>query len=320
MKTIVREEYTANPRVPVTYRIPPGKYIYILGGTSEDAYNNINVFETADQKIDKGIVNGVVLFDVKGKAEANLYYYTNYRDINENDRSTEILINGFYDNNQAIGAQYKGYDECHGVIDGYAFWKFNDKTPSQFLPVKIINYYREGESLINQEPYSEILDTTKHEYISNLWITNSNPQKFDAFSKATIGSDLTDFNIYKADLNYIKIDNYHYDGRGRAANTANWMVNYITSYYLVNLGETEREVTVTITGYGVIACLVVNSGGHIVGESEQFSLYDKETGKELIHEFSYTTKIQPKGEARFYVEHTLLANSYGKVTHKAFLK
>lgn len=320
LKTLVREEYTANPRVPVTYRIPPGKYIYILGGTSEDAYNNINVFETADQKIDKGIVNGVVLFDVKGKAEANLYYYTNYRDINENDRSTEILINGFYDNNQAIGAQYKGYDECHGVIDGYAFWKFNDKTPSQFLPVKIINYYREGESLINQEPYSEILDTTKHEYISNLWITNSNPQKFDAFSKVTIGSDLTDFNIYKADLNYIKIDNYHYDGRGRAANTANWMVNYITSYYLVNLGETEREVTVTITGYGVIACLVVNSGGHIVGESEQFSLYDKETGKELIHEFSYTTKIQPKGEARFYVEHTLLANSYGKVTHKAFLK
>ena len=77
---------------------------------------------------------------------------------------------------------------------------------------------------------------------------------------------------------------------------------------------------VTITEYGVIACLVVNSDGHIFGESEQFSLYDKETGKELIHELSYTTKIQPKGEARFYVEHTLLANSYGKVTHKAFLK
>ena len=127
-----------------------------MGGTSEDAYNNINVFKTANQIIDKGIVNGVVLFDVKGKAEANLYYYTNYRDIKDNDRSTEYMLNGLYDNGQEIGAQYKGYDECHGVIDGYAFWKFNDKTPSQFLPVKIINYYIEGESLTNQEPFSEI--------------------------------------------------------------------------------------------------------------------------------------------------------------------
>ena len=43
------------------------------------------------------------------------------------------MLNGFYDNNQAIGAQYKGYDECHGVIDGYAFWKFNDKKKLDYL-------------------------------------------------------------------------------------------------------------------------------------------------------------------------------------------
>ena len=145
-------------------------------------------------------------------------------------------------------------------------------------------------------------------------------QKSSEVRESVIGSDITDFNIYKSDLNYIVIDNNHYDGRGKVANTANWMINYITSYYLVNLGEIEREVTVSISGYGVIACLVVDSDGYIVKDSEQFSLYDNESGKELIHEFSYTTKIEPKGKVRFYVEHTLLANSYGKVIHKAFLK
>ena len=70
-------------------------------------------------------------------------------------------------------------------------------TSSQFLPIKIINYYRNWESLINQEPYSEILDTTKHEYISNFWMTNSNPKKFEVLRKSTIDSNLTDFNIYK---------------------------------------------------------------------------------------------------------------------------
>ena len=319
LKKIVKEEYTAIPKVPITYRIPPGEFFFVIGGTSKDAYNNINVYETADIIINGGIANGVVLFDLKGTAEGILFYYTNYQSINDNDRSSEILLNGKYDDGNDIGAQYKGYDECHGVIDGYASWKFNDQTPSQFLPVKIVNYFRDGESLVGQPAYSEISDTKRHEFIKSSWITNSNVQKSSEVREAVIGSDITDFNIYKSDLNYIVIDNNHYDGRGKVANTANWMVHYITSYHFINLGDREREVTITISGHGVVACFAVDSNGYIINDSEQFSLFDKESGKVIVHDFTYTTKIGAKSEVKVYVEHNLLANSYGNVIHKAYL-
>ena len=126
-------------------------------------------------------------------------------------------------------------------------------------------------------------------------------------------------NIYKSDLNYIVIDNNHYDGRGKVANTANWMVHYITSYHFINLGDREREVTITISGHGVVACFAVDSNGYIINDSEQFSLFDKESGKVIVHDFTYTTKIGAKSEVKVYVEHNLLANSYGNVIHKAYL-
>lgn len=325
LNDLVKEDYFSNPKVPITYRIPPGKYIYVLGGTSNDAFNNINVFETANIKISNGgISNGVVLFDVKGSAEATLYYYTNYQSIKENDRSLEYLINGIDildEHKSDFGAQYKGYDEYHGVIDGYAFWKINDETPSDFLPVKVISYFRNGEKLTDQVPYSEISNTQRHENIVYSWITNANPQSLDMYSGLTVGTDMMDFNIYTSDLNYIKIDNNHYDGRGMVANTANWMVHYITSYSVINLGNRDRELTISVTGHGIVACFVVDSNGYVVGESEQFSLYKKikATGKEIVHEFTYTAKINSKTSVKFYVEHNLLANSYGKVTHRAKL-
>ena len=319
-KQHIYSDYWTSYWNPITYRIPPGNYIYVLGGTSKDAYDEINVFYTANKEFKKGIINGVVLFEVKGTAEAALYFYDgNYKNIDENDHSSEFLINGKYDDGKEIGAQYKGYDNCHGVVDGYAFWEFNDNTQSQFLPVKITNYYRDGQNLINQETYSEIDNVKKHEYITDYWVTNSNPQKFEDFREAKIGSDLMEFNIYNEEYKDIKIDNLYYDGRGNVANTANWMTNYITSYYLVNSGSKEREVTVTIKGYGVIACLVVDSNGYIVNESEQFALYDKNAENEIFHECSYTAKIEPKGKVKFYVEHTLLANACGRVIHKAKL-
>ena len=105
------------------------------------------------------------------------------------------------------------------------------------------------------------------------------------------------------------------------ANTANWMVHYITSYRVINLGNRDRELTISIAGHGVIACFVVDSNGYVVSESEQFSLYKKieDTNKEIVHEFTYTSKIKAKSSVKFYVEHNLLANSYGKVIHRAKL-
>ena len=55
------------PFQTVTYTIPPGKYFYAIGGTTEDAYDNINVFNTANKDIKRTIINGVVLFKVIAK-------------------------------------------------------------------------------------------------------------------------------------------------------------------------------------------------------------------------------------------------------------
>ena len=65
------------PFQTVTYTIPPGKYFYVIGGTTEDAYGNINVFDTANKDIKKTIINGVVLFEVIGEAEGAFFIYDN---------------------------------------------------------------------------------------------------------------------------------------------------------------------------------------------------------------------------------------------------
>ena len=73
-----------------------------------------------------------------------------------------------------------------------------------------------------------------------------------------IGSDLTEFNTIDEENIERKIDNEHYDGRGFFANTANWMINYITTYCFVNRGKKSREITITIKANGVLVGLVVD--------------------------------------------------------------
>ena len=38
---------------------------------------------------------------------------------------------------------------------------------------------------------------------------------------------------------------------------------------------------------------VIDSNGYIIGESEQYSLFDNEHEKEIEHEYSYIAKIEP---------------------------
>ena len=129
----VHEIYRTKYKPPTTYKIPPGNYFYVLGGTSSDAYNNINVFETADISFSDTIINGAVLFDVKGKAEGALFFYDDYKKIQEDNKSHVPYLT-----ENENGAQYKGYEEYHGVVDGYAFWEFSDCNSSRYLQVKLI--------------------------------------------------------------------------------------------------------------------------------------------------------------------------------------
>ena len=69
------DEYEPSLFTANTYVIPPGKYFYVIGGTTEDAYNNYNIFNTANINIVKTVINGVVLFEVIGEAEGSYFFY-----------------------------------------------------------------------------------------------------------------------------------------------------------------------------------------------------------------------------------------------------
>ena len=138
-----------------------------------------------------------------------------------------------------------------------------------------------------------------------------------------IGEDLIAFNIYNQNDKYMIIDNFHYDGIGEVANTANWMINYITEYTFVNRGNLKRKIKITMNANGIITALVVDKQGKVIQGSEQFAgLIEDDDNKNnnYYHNFEYSTTIEPHSVTQFYVEYTLLANSCGRVTHQAILE
>ena len=86
--------YKPNPIKPTTYKIPSGKYLYVIGGTSEDAYNNINVNNTANLPLKLNhCANANVLFNVyNGKAVGEFCAYTDVKKIN----SKKVVIPSKY--------------------------------------------------------------------------------------------------------------------------------------------------------------------------------------------------------------------------------
>lgn len=301
---------------PITYRIPPGKHFYVMGGTTADSYNNINVFDTADKMFIGGNINGVVLFDVRGSAEGVYYIYDDYKNVQEDNKSNmPYIVFKPYDPKN-YGAQYKGYDNCHGVVDSNVIWEFNDDTESQFLPVNVTNYYK--DNLPQPEtPYSKI-DSTRHTNIFNSWDTNANPQN----GKATVGTDLTDFHTFDSENISRVIDNDHYDGRGYKSNTANWMIDYIEGYNFVNRGDNERKVTVKVHVLGALASMVRNSRGDVINGTQQFAIGVNPSahGDALFNELVYSQNVKPHDTLKFYVEYALMACSYGNVTHSVYLE
>ena len=90
--------YKSENREPITYRIPAGQYIYVLGGTTADAYQNINVFDSANQRVKGGCGNGAVIFTVSGGTAEGAFLVYKDRDaktINASKYITEKQENYF---------------------------------------------------------------------------------------------------------------------------------------------------------------------------------------------------------------------------------
>ena len=313
------DEYEPSNYQSETYIIPPGVYFYVIGGTIEDAYNNINIFNTANINVKKTVINGVVLFEVIGNAEGAYFIYNDIN-IPKTDRTSyQGYISKREDNNE-IGAQYIGYDNCNGVVDNSMTWEFNDLTKEQSLPVFYTNYYSDTAKNQGQEPYSEIL-TTEHTIYSDIWYTHLNPND----GKDAVGEDMTKFITINEEGKNIIIDNEHYDGRGSFANIGNWMIDYIDNFNFVNRGDKNRNISVLIGhGYqGSIACFVRNSKLEMIEGTEQFTVYipdsDLNSNDSIKDIFNYTFQVPSHSVIQIYVEYNLLANSYGNVTHSIYL-
>ena len=123
------EDYEPTPFQTRTYTIPSEKYFYVIGGTTQDAYENYNVFNTADKDINGTIINGVVLFEVVGNAEGAFFVYNDI-----NIPKTDLTSYQGYVSEK--GEQYIGYDNCNGVVDNSMTWEFNDLTKAQPLPIR----------------------------------------------------------------------------------------------------------------------------------------------------------------------------------------
>ena len=313
-----------------TYVIPPGEYFYVIGGTTKDAYNNYNIFDTADKDVSGTVINGVVLFEVSGEAEGAYFIYN---DINIPKTDTKSY-QGYVPNRverENVGAQYIGYDNCLGVVDNSMTWEFNDLTEEQYLPVHYKVFFSDTAPLKGDTAYSKI-KTTEHLINSRNWTTHLNPHKFlsennEKTEFRAVGTDMTKFNTINEKGEKIVIDNEHYDGRKILSNLGNWMIDYIDNFNFVNRGDKKRKVSVLIGhgNKGSLACFVRNSKLEIIQGTEEFTVYLPESNKTLHTDdkitdiYNYTFTVDPHSVMQIYVEYVLLANSDGNVTHSVFL-
>ena len=236
------ENYEQTPFQTITYTIPPGKYFYVIGGTTEDAYGNYNVFNTADKDIHQTVINGVVLFEVTGNAEGAFFVYNDINIPKDDVTSYQGYVS-------EKGSQYIGYDNCNGVVDNSMTWEFNDLTKAQLLPVKYKVNYKPGAPIKGQTPYSKI-ETEEHTFEGNPWVTHLNPHNNYPISETNkgvpVGKDMAKFITVKENGEEITLDNEHYDGMGNIGNFGNWMIDYIDNFNFVNRGDKQRIVSISL--------------------------------------------------------------------------
>ena len=318
---------TAN-RQPITFRVPKGCYIYVMGGTTADSYQKINVFDSADQKINStpdltsGCSNGAVLFSVRGGSA--LGQFMAYRDkdasgINKTPYVLEDRETGYIAGDTTFGAQYVGYDYCHGVVDTNLTYFFNDLTPSGNLKVNYENPYFTANR--SGEKYTPVTGmTTKTFNDSASWVTHINPNS----TTNAVGTDMTKYITHDYyDYSEICIDYMHYDGRGSVANIGNWMVDYLDTLTFVNQGNTARKITYRMSHSGVILTFIRDAEGFIDGSYDptyNVAIASSSYGDSIYNYFQYEIEIPAHSVVRITVDYNLLANSNGFISHTMFLK
>ena len=294
-------DYQPKAILPTTYRIPKGKYIYVIGGTSEDAYQNINVNHTADLKIaPRHCVNANAFFTItNGKATGELCAYVDYNKLNQENTIIQNLRR--YGEKDDLGGRI-GQMNHHGVIDVNPLWVFNDLTPSQNLPVVYYPYY--ADTLKEQyEPFEKIEGSYKHEYKSDRWLSHLSSQLHHEY----IGEDMVEHEtIYQGER--ILLSSNSANPLGKIWDYGNWMIEYQENCVFVNQGDQERKLRFYLLNGGSIYYIIKDESGKIL-----------KSGATLIHctgkKEAYECTIKGHSRLIVSVQFVLAANNNGSVEH-----
>lgn len=298
-----------DPRVfqPMTYRIPAGEYIYVLGGTTTDAFNNTNVAATADQLVYPGrCTNAVAKFIVSGgEVTGTFYCYSDAKQVKEEPAEQGYIT--LRDGDQ-FGLQYKGVDHHTALIENNAVFYVNDNTPDGRLPVTFTQEYDKMANWRTDVPYDELKNDT-YTYDGDFWVTNINAQ----VGGSAVGTDMSSFECRTTDGETVVIDVDHTDCTGAPANLGNWMIDYHDNLTFVNQGDTPRTFTINKNATGALMTMVLDPEGNVL--STKCTIVPiEEPASELQWEL-YEFTVEPHSCVQLCVSFLLMGNSYGNVGH-----
>lgn len=293
--------YKPCPIKPTTYKIPKGKYIYVIGGTSQDAYENINVNNTADKPLKLNhCANANVLFYIyNGKATGEFVAYDDVSKIN--DEKVVVQNMRKYGEHDDFGGRM-GVSNHRGVIDDNPIWIFNDSTPSQNLPVK---YYPKYADKLKEtyKPLENVKNIVKHEYIGDRWFSNLSSQYHSNYIGEDMVSNKIDFNGKEITLSVYKAT-----PAGKVWDFGNWMIEYQENCVFVNQGDKERTLRFSLFNLGSILYIFKDEQGNVLKCGTTFITC---TGRTHCYEM----KIKPHSRQVVSMQFVLLANNNGSIEH-----
>ncbi len=339
-------DYTPTPREPISFTIPAGEYIYVLGGTSADAYGNANVFGSADTIIYPGkCSNAVVKFFVEGGSVTGTFYvYSDASQVRGEPEEQGFITERFNSATNKLtdySKQYKGVDPTAGVIESNITFIVDDDTESGRLPVRYKNN-RDPDYASKNTPYAKY-DLKERVIENDNWVTALNQNNVPN----AIGTDMMIFQCIDTEGNELVIDTERADSSGEPANLGNWMVQYTDNFTLINAGEKERTFTFFKRGNnGVLFVMTRDDEGNILdakaltgpysfdNENAIFAGVDKtllteKNGRlwfkvadgrpycDVIDERSEVIKITVPAMSvkRISIDYVILGNSCGGTTH-----
>ncbi len=299
-------DYTPRVYHPVTYRIPAGEYIYVLGGSSADTFNRVNVADTANRFVPPGhCTNAVANMFITGEAVTGTFYcYTDEKQVQAEPEEQGYITNR---NGTQFGLQYKGVDHVQGLIESNPVFYIDDET-SGSLPVTYTYMQDPAANYRTRKAYGEFKSVEKT-YNGSSWLTNINTQG----GARAVGTDMSSFECVTTKGETVVIDTEHSDGTNAPANLGNWMIDYHDNMTFVNQGDKARTITINKSAQGALMTYVADRDGNVL--KTKCTIVPLEEGRDERQWKIYEVELPPHSVTQFTVSFLLMGNSYGNVRH-----